>query len=87
MALSTHLLTKLTPGGHTGRLETACGRAGIPITTTRPFYESDNRFEGRIPGSAGCGVVAVREAIFAVPNRGDYYCNRCMRRWQKGEGI
>lgn len=74
--LATHLLVERDYKS----FRTACGIEGIPLTLSLRFYENDTRSEGRIPGSAGNGVVAETGETFAYPRPGVRFCGRCMNK-------
>lgn len=81
--LATHLLV----ARDRKTFRTACGIDGIPLDAKYSFSDSDDRLEGRIPGSAGNGVVAMTSGEFGFPQKGRRFCGRCMKKFAKGEGI
>lgn len=80
MTLATHILRSVT----LSELETLCGRKGVPGISGEAFALSADRFEGRVPGGAGRGIVAIRASAYEP--RTNRPCAQCTARYSRGEG-
>lgn len=78
--LTTHIIRDIDRRGFT----TLCGRTGVPNMADRSFHVTDDRFEGRVPGGAGRGIVAIRSSAYTPTTRRP--CARCRVRYERGEG-
>lgn len=67
------------------RMTTACGREAIPHQG-RSFSGAETRWEGRVPGSAGAGILVYAEAAFPpFPGSRAKACETCLDRYERGE--
>lgn len=80
--LATHLIVQRDRKSFT----TACGVAGIPQGADETFADTHERLEGRIPASAGNGVVAETSTNFGFPRAGVRFCGKCMKKFSNGAG-